>query len=133
MTKSSKNAGTRVLLVVGDPASRTFIQRALESVLLEVDTAAKFDNAAAKLRSHAWAIVIVDPTLPKVDGVELIRELHSTAPALLRKTIVILEPGSPLAEKIKEFPLCRTIDRPVVRQQLIQAVSDCLSQPQEPK
>lgn len=133
MPKSSEDSGNRVLLVVGDPASRMFIQRALESVLLEVDTAGRFDKAVLKAASEAWALVIVDPTLPKVAGLELLRQLHSTAPSLLRKTIVILEPGSPLAEKIRELPLCRTIDRPVVRQQLIQAVSDCLSQPQEHK
>lgn len=133
MTKNSENSGNRVLLVVGDPASRTFIQRALESVLLEVEIASRFDHAVSKARSHAWALLILDPTLPKVDGLELLRDLQETVPSLLRKTIVILEPGSSLAEKIKEFPLCRTLDRPVVRQQLIHAVSDCLSQPQEPK
>lgn len=131
MKKNSESSANRVLLVVGDPVSRTFIQRTLESVLLQVETAARFENASLKIRSSSWALLILDPTLPKVDGLELLRELQTLAPGLLRKTILILEPRSPLAERASEFSICQTIDRPVTRKQLIQAVSDCLRQPQE--
>jgi DNA-binding NtrC family response regulator len=116
----------KVLVVAGEAATRSFIQRTLESVLLDVETASRFENAVPKLRSGEFGLIVLDPTVQGVDGVDLLKELHHEDPSLARRTIVVVEPGSSIIEHLGSFPLCRTIDRPVMRSQLILAVSECL-------
>jgi CheY-like chemotaxis protein len=122
---------SRVLVVIGESASRSFVVRILESVLLEVDSASRYEEALEKLNQHYRpAALIIDPTIPRVDGVELIRKIHDERPDLLHRTIIITEPASPLAERIRRESPCRQIQRPVLRHELIEAVSECLREPQ---
>jgi CheY-like chemotaxis protein len=122
---------SRVLVVIGESASRSFVVRILESVLLEVDCASSYEEALEKLKQHYRpAAVIIDPTIPRVDGVELIRKIHHERPDLLDRTIVIAEPASPLSERIRRESPCRQIQRPVLRHELIESVSKCLREPQ---
>lgn len=118
--------GNRVLVVAGEASVRAFIQRTLESVLLEVETASRFENAILKLRSGDFRVLVLDPTIPAVDGLDLLRELGREDRSLTRRTIVVVERESPMIEHLEAFPFCRRIERPVVRQQLILAVSECL-------
>lgn len=119
-------SANRVLVIAGEAATRTFIKRTLESVLLDVETASRFASALPKIRSGQFGLIILDPTVPSVDGVDLLEELHAEDPSLATRTIVLIEPGSAIAERLDTFSLCRTIDRPVMRSQLILAVSECL-------
>lgn len=123
---------SRVLVVIGESASRAFVVRILESVLLEVDSASRYEEALEKLlnRHYRPAALIIDPTIPRVDGVELIRKIHAERPDLLNRTIVIAEQASPLSERIRRESPCRQIQRPVLRHELIEAVSECLREPQ---
>ena len=122
---------SRVLVVIGESASRSFVVRILESVLLDVDSASRYEEALEKLKpDYRPAALIIDPTIPRVDGVELIRKIHAERPDLLDRTIVITEPGSSLAEQIRRESPCRQIQRPVLRHELIEAVSECLREPQ---
>ncbi|MFN2238248.1 MAG: response regulator [Thermoanaerobaculia bacterium] len=122
---------SRVLVVIGESASRSFVVRILESVLLEVDSASRYEEALEKLdQDYRPAALIIDPTIPRVDGVELIRKIHAERPDLLNRTIVIAEPSSPLSEQIRRESPCRQIQRPVLRHELIEAVSECLREPQ---
>jgi DNA-binding NtrC family response regulator len=125
------NPGNRVLVVAGEAATRSFIQRTLESVLLEVETASRFESAIAKLRSGSFGVLVVDPTMPSVDGVDFLHEASRADSSLTRRTVVVIERGSSLGERLDAFPSCRRIDRPVVRQQLILAVSECLRESSE--
>ncbi|HVR42879.1 MAG TPA: response regulator [Thermoanaerobaculia bacterium] len=132
MSERGAQASNRVLVVIGEPASRAFVSRVLESVLMDVRAASRYEQAMELIRNEAFGLLIVDPTLPRVDGVELLREIRREHPTLIRKTIVIVDAGTPLAEKFEELSPCRLIDRPVLRQQLITAVSDCLKEPSDP-
>lgn len=125
---SHTSSANKVLVVAGEAATRSFIKRTLESVLLEVETASRVKSALPKIRSGAFGLIILDPTMPSVDGLDLMEELHAEDPSLARRTIVIIEPGSSIAERLGSFLLSRTIDRPIMRSQLILAVSECLRQ-----
>ncbi|HEY0591995.1 MAG TPA: response regulator [Thermoanaerobaculia bacterium] len=119
-------SANRVLVVAGEAATRGFIKRTLESVLLEVETASRLESALPKLTSGEYGLIVLDPPSPSVDGVDLLEELHRQDPSLARRTIILVEPGSPIVEHLRSFPNCRIIDRPVMRNQLILAVSECL-------
>lgn len=120
------NRANRVLVVAGEAATRSFIQRTLESVLLEVETASRFESAIAKIRANQFGVLVLDPTIPGVDGIDLLREITRENHSLARRTIVVVEQQTAVADHIPDFPCCRWIQRPVVRQQLILAVSECL-------
>lgn len=115
-----------MLVVAGEAATRSFIKRTLESVLLEVETASRLESALPKLSSGEYGLIVLDPASPGVDGVDRLAELHRRDPSLARRTIILVEPGSQIADHLDSFPHCRTIDRPVMRSQLIIAVSECL-------
>ncbi|MGH9456726.1 MAG: response regulator [Thermoanaerobaculia bacterium] len=119
-------ASNRILVVIAEPATRGLVQRILESVLLHVDTASRYEQAIDKIRAGAFDVLVLDPALPRVDGAELLRTLQREHPRLARRTIVLAEPGSPIAEKLAAVPTCRRVSRAVRRQELIAAVSDCL-------
>lgn len=130
-SEDGERPASRVLVVIGESASRSFVVRILESVLLEVDSATRYEEALERLNQHQLpAVLVIDPTIPRIDGVELLRTLQEERPELLERTIVIAEPGSPVSERIRREVACRQIQRPVLRHELIEAVSDCLREPQ---
>lgn len=129
MSETSNRPGSRVLVVVGESACRSFVARTLESVLLNVDTAARYEEALEHLRARAYAVLVIDPSLPRVDGVELMKKIHDEQPDLIGRSIVIAEPDSAIAERIPGSQPLRKIQKPVLRHELIQAVSECLREP----
>lgn len=116
-----------MLLVAGDPAHRVRLRRILESVLLAVSEASHLGDAVQKLLAHPFAAAVIDPTLPRVDGVEILREIERLDRKLLHRTIVLVEPGSALAGGLADFSVCRFLEKPVGRAPLIRTVSECLS------
>lgn len=119
-------SGNKVLVVAGEAATRSFIRRTLESVLLDVETVSRAENAILKIRSGEIGFVVIDPELPTGRGVELLEDLERESPALALRTVLVSDPGNPDLERLSSYS--RRIDRPVVRNQLILAISDCLRQ-----
>lgn len=127
MSERTPSSIHRVLLVAGDPAHRAHLRRILESVLLAVSESSNLADALQKLLSHPFAAAVVDPTLPRVDGFELLREIERLDARLLHRTIVLVEPGSAMAGRLADFSVCRFLEKPVGRAPLIKTVSECLS------
>ncbi len=121
-----QNSGSRVLVVAGEAATRSFIKRTLESVLLDVEAVSRFDNAILKIRSGGFGLVVLDPTVSTRESVDLLQQLHREDPALARRTVVVIDPASSANGHLDAFPFLRRIDRPVLRDQLILAISECL-------
>jgi DNA-binding NtrC family response regulator len=124
-----QNSASRVLVVVGEAATRSFIKRTLESVLLDVEAVSQFGNAIMKVRSGGFGVVVVDPTESVRQGVDLLHQLHREDPSLARRTVVVIDPASSVNRQLDAFPSLRRIDRPVLRDQLILAISECLRDP----
>lgn len=118
----------RVLLVSGDPASRNSLKPTLESVLLEVELVSQADAALELLKNESFGLVIVDASLPRLDALELLREMRRSHASILRRTIVLVNPHDPICEKILPLEPCHMLERLPLRHQLIHAVSDCLRQ-----
>lgn len=127
MSEQTSSSIHRVLLVAGDPGHRAHLRRILESVLLAVSESSHLEDAVQKLLAHPFAAAVIDPTIPRVDGVELLREIQRLDRNLLHRTIVLVEPGSALAGSLAGFSVCRFLEKPVGRAPLIKTVSECLS------
>lgn len=74
---SQKNT---VLIVDDEKNIRTTLARAMESIGLEVETAATADDAMEKLNASAFDLMLLDLWLPEVDGLELLREAREMRP-----------------------------------------------------
>jgi PAS domain S-box-containing protein len=67
----------RAVLVVDDEvAIRSFVRSALEWADFTVDEAGDGEEALARLAAHDFDLVLLDVTMPKLDGVEVVRRLR---------------------------------------------------------
>lgn len=68
-----------ILVVDDDPGLRQMMQWALQDGGYEVDTAADGDAAVAKIRAATPRLLVLDMTLPGIDGIGVAEVLRSAA------------------------------------------------------
>jgi len=94
---------SRVLVVDDEPGIRTVVRDALEREGHEVATAIDGQDALEILAERAFDLVVTDLAMPRVDGLELVRELRkdSGAPVLVltvrgeeREKVRLLDAGA---------------------------------------
>lgn len=80
-----------VLLVEDDPGIRALILAIVgRDAKMTIDCAHDGSHALALLRAkRQYAVILLDLMLPKRNGFEVLREMRSFAPDLLKRTIVI--------------------------------------------
>lgn len=66
----------RILLVEDDKMLGAALKRALEQAAYTVDWARAGDEALAATRAQAYDAIILDLTLPRIDGLEALRQLR---------------------------------------------------------
>lgn len=79
----------RILVAEADAAARMLLRRRLESEGYDVDVAEDGEEALAALAENLPDLLIVDVSLPKVDGLEVLRRLRGE-PRGLRLPIVVI-------------------------------------------
>lgn len=72
----------RVLLVDDEPSMLLTLAANLELEGLEVETATSGEQALVLVRDKAFDLVLSDVRMPKMNGVELFREIHKLHPKL---------------------------------------------------
>jgi two-component system KDP operon response regulator KdpE len=94
---------SRVLVVDDDPQIRRAIREALAREGIEVETAADGEEARLRAGEAEFSLVITDLSMPKLDGLELVRALRSrsTVPILVltvkseeREKVRLLDAGA---------------------------------------
>lgn len=78
----SKERTSRLLVVDDDPLVRHTVSRALSAAGYEVEQACEGEEALRRLEEGAVDAVVVDIFMPKMDGLELIREIHRKWPSI---------------------------------------------------
>ena len=66
----------KILLVEDDDRIVGFIKRGLEAEGYLVDVASSGEDALAMMRESSYALVVLDRLLPRIDGLEVCRELQ---------------------------------------------------------
>ncbi|HEX7222045.1 MAG TPA: response regulator transcription factor [Candidatus Limnocylindrales bacterium] len=69
----------RILLVEDDPSIREVTAIGLRNAGFTVATAADGQEGLARFRSEAWDLVLLDVMLPRLDGLEVCREIRRTS------------------------------------------------------
>lgn len=94
---------SRVLLADDEPGIRKVVRDALEKAGHEVETAADGEEACRLLEEGKFDLVVTDLTMPKVDGLELVRRIRreSAVPILVltvrkeeREKVRLLDAGA---------------------------------------
>lgn len=94
----------RVLIVEDDAALGLFLQKGLKLEGHEVDWVGDGEAALDHARAHRPDLIVLDLSLPKKDGTEVLVEsrvsqIHSSAVLRLRAALVALNPCAAGAEK----------------------------------
>ena len=76
------NDRARILLIEDDPGIVETLQRVLKEEGYVVAAERRGDNGLARARSESFNIVITDLKLPGLDGLDLVRQLHTLQPRL---------------------------------------------------
>ncbi len=75
-----RSPSRRVLVVEDDPAIREILRLHLELAGFALDEAADGRQALDRIRTTAFALVLLDVMLPGLDGVSLCRALRAAGP-----------------------------------------------------
>jgi excisionase family DNA binding protein len=101
-----------ILVVDDEEAIRDLMVRALASKTRSVLTAGSGDEALELVRRHEVDLVLLDLSMPGMNGVETFREIHSLRPAL-PVMIVTGYPDSDLMAQALEIGSFTMISKPV--------------------
>lgn len=91
----------RILLVEDHTELAHWLSKALRDANLSVEWAANGADADALLHTQEFALVILDLTLPKMDGLEVLRRLRARGGPRARTPVLILTARGGLEEKVQ--------------------------------
>jgi chemosensory pili system protein ChpA (sensor histidine kinase/response regulator) len=117
----------RVLVVDDSLSIRRIAANYLTQAGLEVDTAVDGSDALEKLRANRYALVVSDLEMPRVNGFELIAEMHRQ-PGLENIPVIILtsRDAAKHRDRARELGAADYLIKPVSREQLTEAVTALL-------
>ncbi|XYJ08211.1 response regulator [Telluria sp. B2] len=95
----------RILLVEDHVELSHWVSRALRDAKLTVECAASGADADALLHTQDYALVILDLTLPKMDGLDVLRRLRARGGARGGTPVLILTARGGLEEKVQGLNL----------------------------
>jgi two-component system response regulator TctD len=95
----------RILLVEDHPELSHWLAKALRDARLTVETAANGADADALLHTQDYALVILDLTLPRMDGLEVLKRLRARGGPRAKTPVMILTARGGLEERVQGLNL----------------------------
>lgn len=80
----------KILIIEDDQFLREFYQELLQDEGFTVDLAADGDIALSKVKEGDYDLIMLDIMLPKIDGLQILRELKVSPPKQKNGPIVVL-------------------------------------------
>ena len=97
--------GMRILLVEDHVELRHWLSKALRDANLTVECAETGADADALLHTQDYGLVILDLTLPKMDGLDVLRRLRARGGARAKTPVLILTARGGLEERVQGLNL----------------------------
>jgi two-component system, OmpR family, response regulator len=113
------------LIVEDDDATRVLIAAICARHGFQAEVAADGETAIARLRGGRYDVLVLDLLLPKVNGFELIREVRSRCPELLRRTIVVTAAGPSILADFEGGAVFTLLRKPFDVADLVAALKAC--------
>jgi DNA-binding response OmpR family regulator len=95
----------RILVIEDEARIQSFLARGLEAEGYAVACAGDGDEGLALALAHVWDLVVLDLLLPRLGGLQVLRELHRERPSL---PVVVLSARGDLPTKLRGFELGAT-------------------------
>jgi DNA-binding response OmpR family regulator len=95
----------RILVIEDEARIQAFLARGLEAEGYVVACAGDGEEGLALALAHAWDLVVLDLLLPRLGGLQVLRELHRERPSL---PVVVLSARGDLQTKLRGFELGAT-------------------------
>ncbi|MGA2075119.1 MAG: response regulator transcription factor [Terriglobia bacterium] len=92
----------RILVVEDDKAVASFVKRGLESEQYAVDVAGDGEEAQVLIEAASFDLIILDLVLPKVDGLEVLKQIRSRKPS---PPVLILSGRARVEDRVKGLDL----------------------------
>ena len=118
---------SRVLIVDDDPSIRRLLTTLAKREGIQADSAADGGEAIALLRTHSYAIVLLDLMMPRVDGHGVLQFLERERQAPSPWVIVMTAAVQTAVETIQSRPVYRVLPKPFDIRDLIQHVRELQS------
>ncbi|MCE5280658.1 MAG: sigma-54 dependent transcriptional regulator [Deltaproteobacteria bacterium] len=93
---------TKILVVDDDQGMREFLEIMLTQEGYGVTTAADAEKALGRFRKEAFDLVITDLKMPKIDGIDFLREIKHLSPETLVILITAYASGDTAVNAMKE-------------------------------
>jgi DNA-binding response OmpR family regulator len=90
----------RLLLAEDDPKLADFVARSLRTERLNVDVVGDGSQALSDIESHDYDLLLLDLSLPKISGTEVLRQARRSNPTL---PILILTARDAIEDKVQHF------------------------------
>lgn len=101
----------QVLIVDDDAGIQTLMKAILRRRQIDVDCATDGEVALRKMRERSYDSIVLDLMLPKVNGFEVVRELKTNSPELLKRTIVVTAVSNHALRDFDDSQLVRRVLR----------------------
>ena len=118
-------SAARLLVVDDDALLRLAMVRTLERAGHVCDAAADGLEALDQLQRSAYALVITDLRMPRMDGLELIR--RSAQLGMVVSFVLVSGHGDELHEHVGELGIVRVVGKPIMPQTLRDLVGEVLA------
>lgn len=86
----NESSARKILIVEDDEFLRQFYQELLSAEGLVVDVAADGEVGLVKVQQGGWSLVLLDIMLPKMDGIEILRQVKTIGTKEKNGPIIIL-------------------------------------------
>jgi DNA-binding NtrC family response regulator len=112
----------RVLIVDDDDAIRMMVERVLRREEFEVDSARDGFEAIQKLAKNDYGTILLDLTMPRVDGIGVLQFLERHRPDL-RDCVIVMSANVPgAADAARGGRVARVLEKPFDLDDLIAQV-----------
>jgi DNA-binding response OmpR family regulator len=123
---SVDGTGHRILVVDDDLAIRILLEAVLTRVNFEVDLAPDGEAGLRMLEERAYAVVLLDLMMPKINGYEFLKRLRPDASREKPHVIVFTAAGQRGIDRIPPESVCASILKPFDLGPFLDLVDGCL-------
>ena len=116
----------KVLCADDDPTVRHLCAAALSKAGYSIDEAGNGREVLEKIKSHRYAAILLDLTMPFVHGTTLLAVLEREQPEMLERVIVLTGAPEGVLEGLSRS-VSAVLRKPVQLDLLLQSVSECCS------
>ena len=116
-----------VLVIDDDDGIQILVNELLLRRGFTVERAADGGEALQKLRGGKYELLLLDIMMPKINGFEVLQELRSMRPEMLKRTVVFTAASDVTLGHFDRSQVFRVVRKPFDIKVLLSALGDCLS------